>query len=115
MRPAAPPRWDAIVRRSTDLREIRDPSAASSHRPPMRVLVLVCLTTALTACHHHATGGDAGSACDPTDPGCGTPGNPVIVSCPGCVVFPPPGSSSPPACTGQGAAPQLVYPPDRVL
>jgi hypothetical protein len=50
------------------------------------------------------------------DPTCGTPSNPVIVvTCPDCKEFPPPGSGSPPACTGQGAAPQLVYPPDHVL
>jgi hypothetical protein len=31
------------------------------------------------------------------------------------VTFPPTGSGSPPACTGQGVDPQLVYPPDQVL
>src|SRR5215471_4747943 len=80
----------------------------------MRFLASACLFAALTACNHHHTDTDAGSACDPTDPSCGTPGNPVIISCPGCGVFPPPGSS-PPMCTAQGAMPQLVYPPDQVL
>jgi hypothetical protein len=79
----------------------------------MRFLALACLTTALSSCGHH-TGTDAG-ACDPTDPRCGTPGNPVIIPCPGCIAFPPPGGSGPPTCSGQGAAPQLVYPPDQVL
>ena len=69
---------------------------------------------ALTSCDHHHTGTDAG-ACDPADPSCGTPGNPVIIGCPGCVAFPPPGGGSPPTCSGQGAAPQLIYPPDQVL
>src|SRR5262245_17459390 len=94
--------------------ETSDLSAASSHRQPMRFLVLACFMTALTACGHH-TGTDAGGACDPMDPACGTPGNPVIISCPGCSPFPPPGAGSPPMCTGQGATPQLVYPPDQVL
>ncbi|HEX3766652.1 MAG TPA: hypothetical protein VHW23_48490, partial [Kofleriaceae bacterium] len=81
----------------------------------MRFLTLTWIIVALTACSHHHTSTDAGSACDPMDPGCGTPGNPVIVPCPGCAAFPPPGSGSPPTCTAQGAAPQLVYPPDQVL
>lgn len=81
----------------------------------MRILAPACLMTALVACGHHHTGTDAGGACDPVDPACGTPGNPVIVPCPGCDPFPPPGAGSPPMCTGQGATPQLVYPPDQVL
>ena len=80
----------------------------------MRLLVLVSLSVALAACGHHHTGTDAG-ACDPMDPSCGSPANPVIVTCPGCDPFPAPGAGSPPGCTGQAAAPELVYPPDQVL
>src|SRR5215831_18757006 len=68
----------------------------------------------LVACGHHSGNGDGGM-CDPMDPSCGTPTHPVIVGCPGCPTFPPPGGGSPPACSGQGVAPQLVYPPDQVL
>ncbi|TMQ11597.1 MAG: hypothetical protein E6J90_34300 [Deltaproteobacteria bacterium] len=67
----------------------------------------------VSACGHHGGGGDGGM-CDPMDPACGTPTHPVIVGCSGCPTFPPPGSSPPP-CSGQGTAPQLVYPPDQVL
>src|SRR5215475_6990963 len=71
----------------------------------LRLFVLV-----VAACGHHPPGG----ACDPMDPSCGTPGNPVVIGCQGCPEFPPP-DHAPPACTGQGAGPQLVYPPDQVL
>src|SRR5262249_17197020 len=77
------------------------------------LLALACVITTLTSCGHH-TGTDAG-ACDPTDPRCGTPGNPLIIPCPGCIAFPPPGGNGPPTCTAQGAAPHLAYPPDHGL
>ncbi|HEX7838197.1 MAG TPA: hypothetical protein VF469_12070 [Kofleriaceae bacterium] len=80
----------------------------------MRLITPICLAAALAACGHHSASSDAGNACNPADPSCGTPTNPVIIPCPGCVAFPPPTSGSPP-CSGQGAAPQLVYPPDQVL
>jgi hypothetical protein len=81
----------------------------------MRFLASIGLVVALVACQHHKPGTDAG-ACDPADPNCGTPTDPVIITCPGCPTFPPPGGGgSPPACTGQGVDPQLVYPPDQVL
>jgi len=79
----------------------------------MRFFVSIGLVVATVACGHHNPGSDGGM-CDPTDPSCGTPANPVIVPCPGCATFPPPGSGSPP-CTGQGVDPQLVYPTDQVL
>jgi hypothetical protein len=65
----------------------------------------------VAACSHHPPGG---GACDPMDPACGTPGNPIVIGCAGCPDFPP-ADQHPPACTGQGVDPQLVYPPDQVL
>src|SRR5690348_12949719 len=65
----------------------------------------------VAACSHHPPGG---GACDPMDPACGMPGNPIVIGCAGCPDFPP-GDQHPPACTGQGVDPQLVYPPDQVL
>src|SRR2546423_5036081 len=70
----------------------------------MRILVVVL---ALAACGKKTSGGGA-------DSGTGTPGNPIIIGCPGCPTFPglqPP----PPTCSGTATDPQLVYPPDNVL
>ena len=53
--------------------------------------------------------------CDANDPTCGTPANPVVVPCPGCMQFPPLGPGAPPACSDPSADPVLVYPPDGVL
>ncbi|HMH57760.1 MAG TPA: hypothetical protein VK537_01130 [Galbitalea sp.] len=76
--------------------------------------VVVVALAAFGCSHHDSSGPDAG-ACDPADPSCGTPSNPVIVPCPGCATFPPLGTGAPPACTGTAVDPQLVYPPDQVL
>lgn len=78
----------------------------------MHLLRCSLLVLAIAACGHHNTGSDA--ACDPSAPSCGTPTNPVIIGCPDCPTFPPPGAGTPP-CSGQGVDPQLVYPPDQVL
>jgi hypothetical protein len=71
---------------------------------------------ALVACSNHNHGttdapNGGGDACNPSDPSCGGPGNPVIVQCPGCPTFP---GSGTPAC-GASTDPQLIYPPDQVL
>ncbi|HTR54770.1 MAG TPA: hypothetical protein VMJ10_28970 [Kofleriaceae bacterium] len=79
----------------------------------MRNLILCA---ALAACGSHHSGGTGdGGLCDANDPTCGTPSNPVIVPCSGCMQFPPLGPGSPPACTDPSTDPQLVYPPDGVL
>src|SRR5882724_10946738 len=80
----------------------------------MRVLAAVVVV--LAACGSHHTGGgtpDAPPLCDPTDPACGTPVNPVIVGCAGCPTFPDPGSGT--TCADPATDPTLIYPPDNVL
>jgi hypothetical protein len=75
----------------------------------MRALLVLIV---LAACSHHASGDD--DSCDPSDPNCGGPGNPIIIGCPGCNTFPPL-DTPPPACSGQDADPALVYPTDGTL
>ena len=77
--------------------------------------VVVSALVAFGCSHHDPTGGTDAGACDPADPTCGTPTNPVVIQCPGCATFPPLGTGAPPACTGTAVDPQLVYPPDQVL
>ncbi len=70
----------------------------------MRTVLLVFV---LAACGGHHGGGGADA---PT----GTPGNPVIVTCPGCPTFPGTGGGSG-GCGSAMSEPALVYPPDKVL
>lgn len=56
------------------------------------------------------SGADSGP-CSASDPNCGTPGDPVVITCTGCPTFPAPGMGA--ACSGTAA--QVVYPPDQVL
>jgi hypothetical protein len=79
----------------------------------MRVLAVLVLVAACGS--HHSGGGtpDAPPLCDPTDPTCGTPVMPVIVTCAGCPTFPNPGSGT--TCADPATDPTLVYPPDNVL
>ncbi len=82
----------------------------------MRLASVFALVAIAASCGgHHGTGNnvDAPPLCDPADPSCGTPVNPVIVGCAGCPVFPNPGSGS--TCSDPATAPNLVYPPDGVL
>jgi WD40-like Beta Propeller Repeat len=70
--------------------------------------LLILSFAGLVACGHH----DGGGGVDAT----GGPGNPVIVPCAGCMMFPPftgPGSVG--ACSDPATDPTLVYPPDQVL
>jgi hypothetical protein len=80
----------------------------------MRVLAVVVVVLAACGSHHTGGGGaDAPPLCDPTDPTCGTPVQPVIVGCAGCPTFPNPGSGT--MCADPATDPTLVYPPDGVL
>ena len=75
----------------------------------MRSIFALALVLAVVACGKKHSGTDGNGSGDAS----GMPGNPIIIDCPGCPQFPPPGMGT--TCTGAGADPQLVYPPDSVL
>jgi hypothetical protein len=81
----------------------------------MRNAVAFVVVVVAACGSHHSGGGnmDAPPVCDPTDPSCGTPVQPIIVGCPGCPTFPNPGSGT--TCSDPATDPVLVYPPDNVL
>jgi len=73
-------------------------------------MVLLVALAFVVACHHNNTGsGDDGGGS-----GSGSPLDPIVINCPGCMQFPDPGSG-PGSCSGATATPDLVYPPDKVL
>src|SRR5262245_27920078 len=67
----------------------------------MRLAACVLIASMFLGCGKH-TGGDDG------------PDGGVVITCPNCPPFPPPGTDLPP-CSGAGVDPLLVYPPDQVL